>query len=595
MIQAMERWDDRRDTIALPWLWYALKSQWKWVTTGVVLGIGLAASIVLFGEKRYESNAKLLIESPTGMTLGAGGGLAALIGGGSPDLNTQVEVLLARPLLEQVQRQAGISEPYRDFEKRFRATALRNTNVIELTATDSTPEGAQRLADLWAQAYLQYVRTLYDQNPTTLVQKLEDELQAQENRLSELRQQMTSFLKQKRLIAPETELTKSVEKYADLLERIRDTERLQVALERQIVILRAQMQREPKFYEATRNLAIPPEVQQLNTKIAELEIQRSGLLQEFQPNAPEVQAVEQQIAQAKRERENLLAQAVDKQFLTLAKQEAVNPVYLELVQSLLRADSDLQATRAALTVLKQQQVQFDQLFQRTPDLMAEYANMQRQYNAALATWTEKLRAYEQARAQQLIGKVSPILLQPPALPDRQVYPRPVLTTGLGIVFGFMLGVLGALAAGWRNRRLVNRWEVERLLGVPVLTELRDELKPAQLQLLTWQLRAQGGGETWHRALALPLTPQAHTIAQQIATALQTPENAIEEATLPAPIASNGVLRVEIAPSNAHHTPPAERLILVVPKGYDLDESTYQMLAQTGDRLVGVILVEEGTR
>lgn len=591
----MERWDERRDTIALPWLWYALKSQWKWVAAGVLLGVGLAAAVVLFGEKRYESNAKLIIESPTGMALGAGGGLAALIGAGSPDLNTQVEVLLARPLLEKVQRQAGIDEPYRDFEKRFRASALRNTNVVEVSAADSTPEGAQRLAKLWTEAYLSYVRTLYEQNPTTLVEKLDKELRHQEDQLRAASERMTAFLKRQRVVAPEVELTKSVEKYADLLERRRTQEAQQIALERQIAALQRQLQREPKFYEATRNLAIPPEVQQLNTKIAELEIQRSGLLQEFQPNAPEVQLVEQQIAQAKRERENLLTQAVDKQFLTLSKQETVNPLYMELAQSLLRAESELQATQATLTILKQQQAQFEQLFQRTPDLMAEYADLKRQYEAALTIWTEKVRAYEQARAQQLVGKVSPVLLQPATLPDRQVFPRPVLTMGLGTMLGVMLGSLGALVAAWRARRLSNRWEVERLLGAPVLAETQGALSPTELQLITWQLRALGGGEAWHRALALPLTPHAQAIAQQVATALQTPENGTEEANLPAPIASNGVLRVETAPSNASHIPPAERLILVAPKGYTLDEATYQMLAQTGDRLVGVILVEEGTR
>lgn len=591
----MERWGERQEVITLPWLWYTLRSQWKWIVAGVVLGVGVALAIIATGERRYEAHAKLLIESPTGAMLGGSGGLSSLLGAGSPDLNTQVEVLLARPLLEQVQQQSGLQEPYRYFEQRFRATTQRNTNVVYLTTSDHTPEGAQRLADLWAQAYLQYVRTLYEKNPTTLVQKLDAELQAQENRLSELRQKMTAFLKQKRLIAPEAELTKSVEKYADLLERMREQEGRWVALERQVALLRTQLQREPKFYEAARNLAIPPEVQQLNTKIAELEIERSGLLEEFQPNAPEVQVVEQQIAQAKRERENLLAKAVDKQFLTLSKQESANPVYMDLMRALLDAESERIAAQATLGALQRQQAQFEQLFQRTPDLMAEYADMQRQYNAALATWTEKLRAHEQARAQQLIGKVSPILLQPPALPDRQVYPRPVLTTGLGVVFGLMLGVLGALAAGWRNRRLVNRWEVERLLGAPVLAELGGELNPAQVQLLAWQLRALGGGETWHRALALPLAPQAQSVAQQLAAALQNGAPEPVEPNLPAPAYTNGALRIYTTAPNAPNAPEAERLILVAPKGYALDESSYQMLAQTGDRLVGVILVEEGTR
>ncbi|MCX7993182.1 MAG: hypothetical protein N2651_05890, partial [Fimbriimonadales bacterium] len=533
---------------------------------------------------------------PAGVMVGAVGGLASLLGGGSPDLNTQVEVLLSRPLLEQVQQQAGIQEPYRDFEQRFRASALRSTNVVLMTAADSTPEGAQRLADLWAQAYLKQVRTLYEQNPSALVEKLSRELQTQESALRNASRQMTSFLKQKRLVAPEEQLAKSVEKYAELLEQVRQQEQRRVALEQQANALRRQIQREPKFYEATRNLAIPPEVQQLNSKIAELEIERSGLLEEFQPDAPEVKIVEQRIAQAKQERANLLAQAVDKQFLTLSRQESVNPVYLDMMRALFTAESELNGVRAAMAILGRQQAQFEQLFGRTPDLMAEYADLKRQYEAALTLWTEKVRAYEQARAQQLVGKISPVLLQPPALPDRQVYPRPVMTTGLGIVFGLMAGILGALAAAWRTRRLSNRWEVERLLGAPVLAETRGLLTPTQAQLIGWQLRALGGGEAWHRALALPLTPQALSVAQQVAAALQTPENEPPiETNLPATAYTNGALRIYTASPDTPTMPDAERLILIAPKGYRLDAATLQMLAQTGDRLVGVILVEEEVR
>lgn len=589
----MERWSERQEVISIQWLVHALRRQWKWVATGVAVGIALALAIVLFGERRYEAEAKILVETPTGIGLGGGSGLAALVGGGSPDLNTQAEVLTARPLLEKVQRDAGIDEPYRDFAKRFRATPVRNTNIVQITASDSTADGAQRLAQLWAQNYLEYVRTLYEQNPSTLIQKLSRELDNQEQRLQTLSQRLTAFLKRRQMVAPEEELTKAVEKYADLLERARNLEAQRLALERQIDAIQNELQRQPRFYEATRNLAIPPEVQALNTKIAELEIQRSGLLQEFQPSAPEVKILEEQIAQAKREREQILARAVDQQFLTLAKQEAVNPVYQDLLKGLLEAQSNLQAVEASLAVVGRQQAQFEQLFRQTPDTMAEYTVLMRQYNAALTIWTEKVRAYEQARAQQLIGKLSPILLQPPALPDRPVFPRPVLTTGLGVVLGLMLGMFLALAAAFRNRTLTDRWEVERLLGVPVLLEARGALPPAQVQLLGWQLRALGGGEVWHSAAVMPLTPQAKPLAQQIAGAFQHATVHEVEANLPAVPSTNGALTLMTASPDAPAVPDAERLILIAPKGYTLDEATYHMLQQTGDRLVGVILIEEG--
>jgi succinoglycan biosynthesis transport protein ExoP len=588
----MERWAERQEVVSVQWLVHALRRQWKWVATGVAVGIALALGIVLFGERRYEAEAKILMETPTGMGLGAGGTLASLVGGGSPDLNTQAEVLTARPLLEKVQQDAGIDEPYRDFAKRFRATPVRNTNIVEIKASDSTAEGAQRLAQLWAQRYLDHVRTLYEQNPSMLVEKLSRELDNQERRLQTISQRLTAFLKRQRMVAPEQELTKAVEKYANMLEQARALEAQRLALERQIDALQKELQRQPRFYEATRNLAIPPEVQQLNTKIAELEIQRSGLLQEFQPSAPEVKILEEQIAQAKREREQILARAVDQQFLTLAKQEAVNPVYQDLLKGLLEARSNLQATEATRAVLQRQQAQFEQLFRQTPDTMAEYTALMRQYNAALTIWTEKVRAYEQARAQQLIGKLSPILLQPPALPDRPVFPRPVLTMGLGIVLGLMLGIFLALGAAFRTRALVNRWEVERLLGVPVLLEARGALPPAQVQLLSWQLRALGGGEVWHSAAVMPLTPQAKPLAQQLAGAFQHATVHEVEANLPAVPSTNGALTLMTASPDAPAVPDAERLILVAPKGYTLDEATHRMLQQTGDRLVGVILIEE---
>jgi succinoglycan biosynthesis transport protein ExoP len=588
----MERWAERQEVVSVQWLAHALRRQWKWVAAGIALGVALALGIVLFGERRYEAEAKILVETPTGMGLGAGGTLASLVGGGSPDLNTQAEVLTARPLLEKVQRDAGIDEPYRDFAKRFRATPVHNTNIVEIKASDSTAEGAQRLAQLWAQNYLEHVRALYEQNPSTLIQKLSRELDNQEQRLQTLSQRLTAFLKRRQMVAPEEELTKAVEKYADLLERARNLEAQRLALERQIDAIQNELQRQPRFYEATRNLAIPPEVQELNTKIAELEIQRSGLLQEFQPSAPEVKILEEQIAQAKREREQILARAVDQQFLTLAKQEAVNPVYQDLLKGLLEAQSNLQAVEASLAVVGRQQAQFEQLFRQTPDTMAEYTALMRQYNAALTIWTEKVRAYEQARAQQLIGKLSPILLQPPALPDRPVFPRPVLSTGLGVVLGLMLGIFLALSAAFRTRALVNRWEVERLLGVPVLLEARGALPPAQVQLLSWQLRALGGGEVWHSAAVMPLTPHAKPLAQQLAGAFQHAAVHEAESNLPAMPSTNGALTLLTASPDTPTVPDAERLILVAPKGYTLDEATHRMLQQTGDRLVGVILIEE---
>jgi uncharacterized protein involved in exopolysaccharide biosynthesis len=69
------------DTIALPWLWQALKRQFRWIAGGFVLGVLLGVAVILFTPPRYEAQAKILVESPAGMVASLGG-LATLIGGG---------------------------------------------------------------------------------------------------------------------------------------------------------------------------------------------------------------------------------------------------------------------------------------------------------------------------------------------------------------------------------------------------------------------------------------------------------------------------------------------------------------------------------
>jgi hypothetical protein len=54
----MERWAERQEVVSVQWVAYALRSQWKWVATGVALGVALALGIVLFGERRYEAEGR---------------------------------------------------------------------------------------------------------------------------------------------------------------------------------------------------------------------------------------------------------------------------------------------------------------------------------------------------------------------------------------------------------------------------------------------------------------------------------------------------------------------------------------------------------
>lgn len=584
---------NQEETIALPWLWHHLKRQARWIIGGFSVGVLLGVAFVMLTPPRYEAQAKILVESPSGV-MASMGGLATLIGGGNPDVNTQVEILLSRPLLEQLHQTHHPDEPIRAFLKRFRATQVRNTPLISVYATDETAEKSAQLTNLWVEHYLTYVRNFYDKNPSTLVEKLNKELQQQEEQLHAISQKMVAFLKQKKLVVPDQEVAKALEKYADLqIDQLNQQGRVQ-ALTRQIADLRAELKKQPLYYEAGRNLAIPPEVQELNTKLAELEIQKRALLEEYLPTAPEVQTVEAQIQQARQERERLLAKAIDQQFVMLSKQETVNPIYQGILETLWKAEVERNALQTTLTYLRDRQTEMERRLQQAPDVLAEYANLRRQYEAGITVWTEKIKAYENARAQQLVGKVSPVLLEPAIPPERPSAPRPVLYTLLGAMMGLMVGLLTAIGMALRSRSVENRWDIERLLGVPVLAELKGSPSAEQLQMILWGLRAWGGGERWHTVMVLPMG--AHPQIQQFVDALSehtsTPVSSAHE-NLPAPTA-NGVLNIR-TPVQGSLT-DADRLLLIIPKGFHFEEGMLLTLQQAQAQIVGVVLINvEGSR
>jgi len=59
--------------------------------------------------------------------------------------------------------------------------------------------------------------------------------------------------------------------------------------------------------------------------------------------------------------------------------------------------------------------------------------------------------------------------EPPRAPNK---PKVLIIMGGATIAALMLGVLAAVAAELRTGRLVNRWQVERILKLPVLAELR---------------------------------------------------------------------------------------------------------------------------
>jgi uncharacterized protein involved in exopolysaccharide biosynthesis len=88
---------------------------------------------------------------------------------------------------------------------------------------------------------------------------------------------------------------------------------------------------------------------------------------------------------------------------------------------------------------------------------------------------EKMRRLDQARTELEISRASMkhrfSVLSPPTFPDKPSKPKVQLIIAAGVVGGIALGIFAAVALDIIRRRILEKWQVERLLKLPVLAQL----------------------------------------------------------------------------------------------------------------------------
>ncbi len=88
---------------------------------------------------------------------------------------------------------------------------------------------------------------------------------------------------------------------------------------------------------------------------------------------------------------------------------------------------------------------------------------------------EKMRRLDQARTELEISRASVkhrfSVLAPPVFPEKPSKPKVQLIIAGGVLGGLFLGIFAALGLDIIRRRILEKWQVERLLKLPVLAQL----------------------------------------------------------------------------------------------------------------------------
>jgi polysaccharide chain length determinant protein (PEP-CTERM system associated) len=477
--------DDLFDRIRGAW-------RFRWLALGLACVIAVAGWVAVFAlPDEYEASARVFVDTATALKP-AVQGLAV-----EQDVNAQLnyvrQSLLKGPQLEAIARQSGvipasITDP-RIAERMLDRVSDRTFITVRSASEGEDPRNAS--GSVYGISYrdsnrarsLQVVKlmlsTLIDQTlggkraEAESAQKfLEDQIKDYEGRLHNAEERLADFKKRNLGLMPTeqggyfTQLQQETDAIAktktSLTTAVARRSELSRELRGDVAISVGAPGAGPAGTAATDTLA----------RIAETQQHLDELLLKFTDKHPDVIAARQTLVELKARRETEIESLKRGDPNAVAATGASsNPVYQSTALALAQTDVEIAALRAELEQHQNKAAELHRMLNVAPQVEAEYAQLNRDYDVNKAQYTALLQNYEKARMgekAETAGSVRFDVVQPPTAEFVPVWPPRIQL----LAFAF----LGALVCGAGLATLLHRlWpvvgsarSVEQLTNVPVL-------------------------------------------------------------------------------------------------------------------------------
>lgn len=227
----------------------------KWVILQAVVVVVLTAAVVsLLQPAVYEGEAKVLIsEKDTGAAL-FGAVLPELSSQPERGLQTQVQLMQLRPLAEDAIRKLNLKTDAEALLKRIRVSAVGQTNIVTVTASDRDPVRAAGIANEMANQFVAWSKDYKRESLRVASEEVEARLEEAKTEVIELGRKINAEGKSDELAAELQIATGAYTTLAEKLEQLRINEQLEIGSGR--VVSEAVVEADPVSPKPVRNGAL---------------------------------------------------------------------------------------------------------------------------------------------------------------------------------------------------------------------------------------------------------------------------------------------------------------------------------------------------
>ncbi|HEY3282040.1 MAG TPA: polysaccharide biosynthesis tyrosine autokinase [Armatimonadota bacterium] len=410
-------------------------------------------------------------------------------------MQTEIQVIKSSAIAEDAVKALGLP-PGSSKSFSVNADSSLDADVIELSVSAMRPALARDVANAIADAY---IRRSQDTNRASARQArkfLEAQVASNKVKLSDAENRLKWYKERAGIASVPDEIAATMERLAKTQTELATSRTQTASYAAQLDAVNALLSKSEKTYVAQTSTSLNPLITQLNTTIASLEQDRATALQEYQPNTPEVKAVEDKINKAKGQ----LVAETSRELIRSGQTVAANPARLTLIQQAADTQAQYKAsearTRALAPVVNELRASVKALPARersVASLSREVANQERMY-------TELNADLQQVALREQAQLASANILDAAELPLSPFVPKVPLNLALAALAGLMLATALGFLLDHLDETIRSPEDTEMRLGLPTLGVIPEASRvegamitgPKDRTLLAESFRLLGG-------------------------------------------------------------------------------------------------------
>lgn len=464
------------------------------------LGIFLGATLVaVLQPNRYQAEMRILVKRErvdpvVTADASASPQLAAEVT--EEELNSEVELLKSKDLLESTIRACGLQNPTSSASSRVltgirprggpatsqgdklinsAAHALQNrlnvevvtkTNLIDVTYESPDPEVAARVLRTLANLYLE--KHLAVHRPAGAFDFFQQETEDYRKELVKAEEHLVDFSHGARTVSPELEKGVELQKLADFDATQKQTQATIAEIQKRTSVLQKQAASLPhRMVTQIHNADNAGLLSQLRSNLLTLELKRTELLTKFEPSYRPVQEIDAQITQTRdalsaAEKSRLSDETTDR-----------DPTYETVRGELAKAKADLAGlqARAKATALIVHSYEEDYRSLQSKEMV--HNDLVRTVKSAEENYLLYLRKAEEARISDALDRrriINVAIAEAPTVPSVPSNKR-FLTVLVGMPLAALLSAVLAFGSEYLDSTFRTPDEVKLFLNVPVLASM----------------------------------------------------------------------------------------------------------------------------